>query len=113
MESHGLRKFSELLRLRPNEMHDRNLKRFFHFVRKLHLRNLFLHFLHVAMHIQISQSTRALLIQRGEYLIRSRGEMQVKGKGLMHTHWLVGKLRLCDFSKYLKDEDCEQTTTTQ
>ncbi len=65
--------------------------------------------LSVAMHIQISQSTRGLLIHRGDYLIRSRGEMQVKGKGIMHTYWLIGKLRLCDFSRYIKEDECEQT----
>jgi class 3 adenylate cyclase len=40
--------------------------------------------------IQITDSTRALI--EGRYRIDKRGEIDVKGKGVMTTYWLVGRL---------------------
>jgi class 3 adenylate cyclase len=39
--------------------------------------------------IQITDSTCALL--QGQYLVEQRGTIDVKGKGAMSTHWLMGR----------------------
>lgn len=41
--------------------------------------------------IQVSAATAALLTAAGGYHLRSRGLTHVKGKGAMHTYWLLGK----------------------
>ncbi|OWF56507.1 Atrial natriuretic peptide receptor 1 [Mizuhopecten yessoensis] len=43
-----------------------------------------------AMCIQISSSTRKILETFNEYEIDERGEVEIKGKGLMRTSWLIG-----------------------
>eukprot|EP01135_Chromosphaera_perkinsii_P002702 Nk52_evm70s226 gene=Nk52_evmTU70s226 len=46
----------------------------------------------LALHIQISESTKLLLDSLSdEYLVEGRGEIEIKGKGMMNTWWLVGK----------------------
>ncbi|XP_072949543.1 uncharacterized protein [Epargyreus clarus] len=45
-----------------------------------------------AMKIHISQSTKEALDEIGNYLVESRGFIDVAGKGSMETFWLVGKV---------------------
>ncbi|XP_031769999.2 uncharacterized protein LOC113513253 [Galleria mellonella] len=44
-----------------------------------------------AWRIQISAATAERLSAAGGYRLRSRGLTQIKGKGAMHTYWLLGK----------------------
>ncbi|XP_028038507.1 uncharacterized protein LOC114249220 isoform X1 [Bombyx mandarina] len=44
-----------------------------------------------AWRIQISSTTAEKLLAAGGYKLRSRGLTQIKGKGAMHTYWLLGK----------------------
>ncbi|XP_038209410.1 guanylate cyclase D [Zerene cesonia] len=44
-----------------------------------------------AWRIQVSSATAERLVAAGGYRLRSRGLTQVKGKGAMHTYWLLGK----------------------
>ncbi|XP_063373829.1 uncharacterized protein LOC134661618 [Cydia amplana] len=44
-----------------------------------------------AWRIQISATTAERLTTAGGYRLRSRGLTQIKGKGAMHTYWLLGK----------------------
>ncbi|XP_072935991.1 uncharacterized protein [Epargyreus clarus] len=44
-----------------------------------------------AWRIQVSATTAERLTAAGGYRLRSRGLTQVKGKGAMHTYWLLGK----------------------
>ncbi|PNF15831.1 hypothetical protein B7P43_G09889 [Cryptotermes secundus] len=44
-----------------------------------------------AMHIHISQKTKDSLDLVGGYHMQCRGPMEVKGKGVMKTYWLLGK----------------------
>ncbi|CAI9730999.1 speract receptor-like [Octopus vulgaris] len=44
-----------------------------------------------ALHIQVSETTATLLDTLGGYILESRGQRQVKGRGLMTTYWLWGK----------------------
>ncbi|XP_065094305.1 uncharacterized protein LOC135714821 [Ochlerotatus camptorhynchus] len=41
--------------------------------------------------IHMSQQTCNLLEQAGSYIIEPRGPIEIKGKGKMHTYWLLGK----------------------
>ncbi|XP_055635291.1 uncharacterized protein LOC129775073 isoform X2 [Toxorhynchites rutilus septentrionalis] len=41
--------------------------------------------------IHMSQQTCNLLEQAGGYVIEPRGPIEIKGKGKMHTYWLLGK----------------------
>ncbi|ESO95674.1 hypothetical protein LOTGIDRAFT_116760 [Lottia gigantea] len=43
--------------------------------------------------IQISSTTKQGLDKSGDFTINTRGEIEVKGKGLMTTYWLVGRLK--------------------
>ncbi|XP_071147136.1 soluble guanylate cyclase 89Db-like [Mytilus edulis] len=40
--------------------------------------------------IQMSTSTKTALEKFPQLLIRERGEMTIKGKGMMKTYWLIG-----------------------
>ncbi|XP_061185521.1 atrial natriuretic peptide receptor 2-like [Saccostrea echinata] len=42
-----------------------------------------------AMKIHISESTRNLLYRNPEFFLEDRGELQIKGKGIMKTYWLI------------------------
>lgn len=44
-----------------------------------------------AWRVQVSAATAARLRDAGGYRLRSRGLTAVKGKGAMHTYWLLGK----------------------
>ncbi|CAK1600482.1 unnamed protein product [Parnassius mnemosyne] len=44
-----------------------------------------------AWRIQVSAATAARLAAAGGYRLRSRGLRHIKGKGAMHTYWLLGK----------------------
>ncbi|XP_047540471.1 uncharacterized protein LOC125073614 isoform X1 [Vanessa atalanta] len=44
-----------------------------------------------AWRIQVSTTTAERLVAAGGYRLRSRGLTQIKGKGAMHTYWLLGK----------------------
>nr|AAN16469.1 receptor guanylyl cyclase GC-II [Manduca sexta] len=44
-----------------------------------------------AWRIQTSAATAEKLLAAGGYRLRSRGLTQIKGKGAMHTYWLLGK----------------------
>lgn len=41
--------------------------------------------------IHMSEQTRDLLEKAGRYHIEPRGSIEIKGKGLMNTYWLLGK----------------------
>lgn len=41
--------------------------------------------------IHLSESTRDRLEKAGGYTIEPRGPIEIKGKGLMNTYWLLGK----------------------
>jgi hypothetical protein len=43
------------------------------------------------MRIHISESTKVALCEIGKYRTQPRGEIPIKGKGLMNTHWLLWK----------------------
>ncbi|GLH12248.1 Receptor-type guanylate cyclase Gyc76C [Gryllus bimaculatus] len=51
-----------------------------------------------AMKIHISQQTKDSLDLLGGYIMEHRGQMEVKGKGLMDTYWLLGKENDITFS---------------
>ena len=44
------------------------------------------------MKIQITYETKMLLDNLGGYTSEVRGQVEVKGKGLMDTYWLLGKV---------------------
>lgn len=41
--------------------------------------------------IHLSEITRDRLVKAGGYLLEPRGPVEIKGKGLMNTYWLLGK----------------------
>jgi len=41
--------------------------------------------------IHISETTRAALLVWGTFVIELRGEVEMKGKGVMKTYWLLGE----------------------
>lgn len=41
--------------------------------------------------IHLSEATRELLEKAGGYNLEPRGLVDIKGKGLMNTYWLLGK----------------------
>ena len=43
------------------------------------------------MKIHLSEDTYNILERLGGYQFESRGERQVKGRGVMTTYWLTGK----------------------
>ncbi|CAG5029889.1 unnamed protein product [Parnassius apollo] len=43
----------------------------------------------IALRIHLSESTRALLEQWGTFIVERRGEVELKGRGRMLTHWLL------------------------
>ncbi|XP_072230081.1 guanylate cyclase 2G [Leuresthes tenuis] len=43
------------------------------------------------LRIHISQSTADILVQAGSYEMEERGEIEMKGKGLQKTYWLLNK----------------------
>ena len=61
----------------------------------------------IAMHIQISKPARTRMLSNPEYRTRLRGKVNVKGKGVMDTYWLIGKAGQYDFSKYVLDNECD------
>ncbi|BHF60568.1 Retinal guanylyl cyclase 1 [Sparganum proliferum] len=44
-----------------------------------------------ALRIHVSPSTKAILDELTGYQLKSRGKVNLKGKGHVHTYWLVGK----------------------
>lgn len=42
-----------------------------------------------ALRIHLSESTRALLEQWGTFAVERRGDVELKGRGRMLTHWLL------------------------
>jgi guanylate cyclase 2F len=44
-----------------------------------------------AWRIHLSQATKEQLDKGGRFQLEYRGEIDVKGKGKMHTYWLLGK----------------------
>ncbi|XP_061383859.1 atrial natriuretic peptide receptor 1-like [Danaus plexippus] len=65
-----------------------------------------------AMKIHISSSTKEALDKIGNYITESRGMIDVAGKGLMETFWLVGKVgnMVSESPCQLKLEDYDQNT---
>ncbi|KAK6176072.1 hypothetical protein SNE40_014428 [Patella caerulea] len=49
-----------------------------------------------ALKIHISKATRDKLILTGRYFISTRGELDIKGKGIMETFWLNGRLDMAE-----------------
>lgn len=45
--------------------------------------------LFVALRIHLSENTRILLQQWGTFVVERRGEVELKGRGRMLTHWLL------------------------
>ncbi|XP_054605326.2 guanylate cyclase 2G [Nothobranchius furzeri] len=45
--------------------------------------------------IHISQSTADILVQEGSFELEERGEIEMKGKGLQKTYWLLDKKGFC------------------
>lgn len=43
------------------------------------------------MKIHISEDTASILGRCGTFIIESRGQVDIKGKGLMNTFWLTAK----------------------
>ncbi|XP_014779297.2 guanylate cyclase 2G [Octopus bimaculoides] len=54
-----------------------------------------------ALRIQVSEATAGILEELGGYTLESRGEINVKGRGMMTTFWLWGK---DTFNKMLPDQ---------
>ena len=50
-------------------------------------------FLYTAMKIHMSSATYTELLKHIGYKIEHRGEIPIKGKGVMDTYWLVSKIR--------------------
>lgn len=48
--------------------------------------------------IHLSGAIAAQLIAGGRHVIEERGEIEVKGKGLMRTYWLIGASETNDVS---------------
>lgn len=42
--------------------------------------------------IHLSEATRERLERAGGYYLEPRGPIEIKGKGLMNTYWLLGKM---------------------
>jgi hypothetical protein len=42
------------------------------------------------MRTQLSESTARVLLATGEWAVELRGDMNIKGKGVMRTYWLNG-----------------------
>lgn len=51
-----------------------------------------------ALKIHVSDACKVILDQLGGYILKERGMTAIKGKGLMKTHWLIGKTQ--ETSKY-------------
>ncbi|XP_071953842.1 atrial natriuretic peptide receptor 1-like [Antedon mediterranea] len=47
-----------------------------------------------ALRIQASDNCKKVLDKIGGYSVEERGEMQVKGKGMMRTYWVMGRVRI-------------------
>lgn len=45
-----------------------------------------------SMRIHITEQTKQYLDQLGGYVVELRGQLEIKGKGVMNTYWLVDKL---------------------
>lgn len=43
------------------------------------------------MKIHISEDTAGILNRFGTFIIEPRGQVDIKGKGIMNTFWLTGK----------------------
>lgn len=43
------------------------------------------------MKIHISESSAEILSKFGTFTIEPRGQIEIKGKGLMNTFWLTGR----------------------
>ncbi|CAI9730995.1 speract receptor-like [Octopus vulgaris] len=54
-----------------------------------------------ALRIQVSETTAGILEELGGYALESRGQINVKGRGMMTTYWLWGK---DTFKKMLPDQ---------
>ena len=44
-----------------------------------------------AWRIHLSEATKERLERAGGYQLEYRGPTEIKGKGTMHTYWLLGK----------------------
>ncbi|OXA58781.1 Atrial natriuretic peptide receptor 1 [Folsomia candida] len=45
-----------------------------------------------AMKIHVTQNTKIILDELGEYILEPRGSLDIKGKGTMSTYWLLDKV---------------------
>jgi len=43
------------------------------------------------MKIHASEDSATILARFGNFLLEPRGQIEIKGKGLMNTFWLTGK----------------------
>lgn len=52
---------------------------------------LMLQFVGSSSRIHLSEATRDRLEKAGGYHLETRGGIEIKGKGIMNTYWLLGK----------------------
>lgn len=63
-----------------------------------------------ALRIQVSEATAAILEELGGYTLESRGQINVKGRGLMTTYWLWGRNT---FKKLMPDQSLAMRVSKQ
>ncbi|XP_033103959.1 receptor-type guanylate cyclase gcy-13-like [Anneissia japonica] len=63
----------------------------------------------MANHIHISRDCYLVLSEFGKFSMLSRGRINIKGKQMMETYWLMGR---DDFSRIINIDDIQSISTT-